>query len=345
MLFDYFYGSETEQFSFYRIPKLLVTSKKFKKLSDSAKILYGLMLDRMSLSLKNNWVDEDNKAYIYFTTDDVMELMCCGTQKATKLIAELDTDKGIGLIERKKQGQGKPAKIYVKKFFAEDMPEDNSKSEETPAVEEYDCELNKAAGFAKGEVCSNSASNINSRSYKVTEAIDDIDVKFEKQCMEYNSETQKMNAYIQENSDNKHYTSKEKSYRNSDYLPNTKAFDKEYKQNIELVKARIDYDLMIIENGRELVDEAVEIMAEVLTVPRDYCIEGINYPYSIVRNRFEKIGYEKLSAFFIRFSKYANEIRNMKSYMITSLFNASSTAATSMMNSINSGRKDMRSRL
>ena len=98
--FDYFYGNEAEQYAFYRIPKPLITSPLFKKVSDSAKLLYGLMLDRMCLSIKNGWVDEDNRAYIFFTTNDVMELMNCGTEKATKMINELE--KGIGLIERKK---------------------------------------------------------------------------------------------------------------------------------------------------------------------------------------------------------------------------------------------------
>ena len=109
--FEYFYGSEAEQFTFYRVPKLLMTLPEFKHVSDSAKLLYGLMLDRMSLSIKNGWVDEGQRVYIFFTTNDVMEQMCCGTEKATKLVAELDSEKGIGLIERKKQGQGKPAII------------------------------------------------------------------------------------------------------------------------------------------------------------------------------------------------------------------------------------------
>lgn len=117
MQFDYFYGNEAEQFTFYRIPKVLITSPQFKKVSDSAKILYGLMLDRMSLSIKNGWFDEQGRAYIFFKTDDIMELMDCKSQKATKLVAELNTEKGIGLIERVKQGQGKPARIYLKKFI------------------------------------------------------------------------------------------------------------------------------------------------------------------------------------------------------------------------------------
>jgi len=118
MRFDYFYGNEAEQFTFYRIPKVLVTSQEFRKVSDSAKLLYGLMLDRMGLSVKNGWFDEQNRAYIYFKTDEIMELMCCATEKATRIVAELDSVKGIGLIERIKQGQGKPAKIYLKKFIA-----------------------------------------------------------------------------------------------------------------------------------------------------------------------------------------------------------------------------------
>lgn len=127
--FEYFYGDEAERFTFYRIPKLLITSPVFKRVSDSAKLLYGLMLDRMSLSIKNGWIDEDGRAYIYFTTNDVMEAMCCGTEKATKLIAELDSEKGIGLIERKKQGQGKPAIIYLKKFYVEEDSRNSRLSE------------------------------------------------------------------------------------------------------------------------------------------------------------------------------------------------------------------------
>ena len=122
--FEYFYGNEAEQFTFYRIPKILVTSPTFKRVSDSAKLLYGLMLDRMSLSIRNGWVDDENRAFIYFTTNDVMEQMCCGTEKATKLLAELDAEKGIGLIERKKQGQGKPAIVYLKKFYISENDDD-----------------------------------------------------------------------------------------------------------------------------------------------------------------------------------------------------------------------------
>ena len=114
--FNYYYSNEAEQFNFYRIPKILFTDKRFAKLSVEAKVLYGLLLDRMSLSVKNNWIDEDNRVYIYFKLEDVQEYMDIGKDKGIKLFSELDSDKGIGLIERKKQGLGKPTMIYVMNF-------------------------------------------------------------------------------------------------------------------------------------------------------------------------------------------------------------------------------------
>ena len=84
---DYFYGTEAEQYTFYRIPKVLFTDPGFRRITADAKILYGLMLDRMGLSIRNGWLDEQERVFIYFT------------------------------LERKKQGQGRPTKIYVKNFI------------------------------------------------------------------------------------------------------------------------------------------------------------------------------------------------------------------------------------
>ena len=126
MEFDYFYGPEdAEQYQFYRIPKLLITSDQFKDVSVEAKLLYGLMLDRLSLSIKNGWFDAMNRAYIIYTIEDVMEDMHCRSQKACKLVAELE--KKAGLIKKKRQGLGKPFLIYVLKF-SKVRPQNNPKS-------------------------------------------------------------------------------------------------------------------------------------------------------------------------------------------------------------------------
>ena len=114
MTLDYFYGAQADLFTFYRIPKALFTEERFKPISAEAKILYGILLDRMSLSQRNGWLDEDNRVFIIFTLDEVMDAIGCADQKATKLLSELENK--AGLIERKRQGLGKPNLIYVKNF-------------------------------------------------------------------------------------------------------------------------------------------------------------------------------------------------------------------------------------
>lgn len=110
---DYYYQVEGEQFSFYRIPKVLLTDSLFASLTFGAKMLYGLMLDRMSLSRQSGWLDSQGRIYIFFTLENVQKLMGCGRTKAAKLLRELD---GIGLIRRVHQGQGRPDRIYVMNF-------------------------------------------------------------------------------------------------------------------------------------------------------------------------------------------------------------------------------------
>lgn len=116
MTFDYYYGSQSESFSFYRIPRILITDPTFKKLSLGAKLLYGLLLDRMGLSARSGWYDEQSRVFIYYPLAEIEQDLGYGHDKATKLLQELDADCGIGLIERVKQGLGKPTRIYVKVF-------------------------------------------------------------------------------------------------------------------------------------------------------------------------------------------------------------------------------------
>lgn len=137
MGFDYYYGQEAEQFNFIKIPQAFFTDEKFVSMSCEAKILYGLMLNRMSLSLKNKWLDDENRVFIIYTVEDVMDTMGCSKPKAVKTIKELEE---IKLIERSKRGFGQPAIIYVKNFIAKDKTENMNigKKSELHEVNNFD---------------------------------------------------------------------------------------------------------------------------------------------------------------------------------------------------------------
>ena len=121
-MYDYFYGPQADLFNFIRIPVVLFSKEEFKCLSPEAKILYGILLRRMDLSARNGWLDDQGRVFIICTLGEIMETLNCGNQKAVKLLEELEAK--CGLIERKRQGLGKPNLIYVKNFTSSvDNPE------------------------------------------------------------------------------------------------------------------------------------------------------------------------------------------------------------------------------
>ena len=131
-MFDFFYGNEAEQYQFYRVPQALFTDEKFSKISCESKLLYGFLLDRCGLSRKSKWCDEDGKLYVFFKQEEAIEKLNIGKNKAVKIFDELEQ---TGLIIRKKQGQGKPTRIYVKNFILPSEPEQASSSASEPLPE------------------------------------------------------------------------------------------------------------------------------------------------------------------------------------------------------------------
>lgn len=334
MQFDYFYGNEAEQFTFYRIPKILITSPHFKKISDSAKLLYGLMLDRMSLSIRNGWLDDDNRAYIFFTTNDVMEQMCCGTEKATKMLTELDSEKGIGLIERVKQGQGKPAIIYLKKFYE---LEDTARSTKLSEIESQDFQESKVKTFENRKT---RLSKIESQDFwksknKTFEnrksGLSEIEsLEFRKSKCNYNNINNTDINYI--------YPINQDNYniQNSDTQTEEEWIDR-YTKTVDEIKKQIDYDYLINHAERDIVDEVVNIMAEVMTVYRPkYKIEGDFIEYNAVVNRFRQITAQKLEICLLAYSRKIQRIKNPKAYWISTLYNIPLTSGIVLQNMINS---------
>lgn len=132
MAFDYFYGAQSQQFAFYRIPKVMFTDNRFQNISTEGKVLYGLLLDRVSLSMENGWIDDEGRVYIIFTLTTIRQAMNCAEKSAIKYLTELEE---FGLIERIRQGFGKPALIYVKNFIdQQNLQVKTSKNYSSPPV-------------------------------------------------------------------------------------------------------------------------------------------------------------------------------------------------------------------
>ena len=147
MTLDYFYGQSGELFSYFRIPKALFHDCRFRQLSTDARTLYGILLDRMSLSVKNGWLDEQGRVYIIYTVREVQESLCCAEHKAVKLFRELEQ---LDLIERKRRGLGRPSLIYVKDFSSglpkaqvQNCPNSNSGAAESAILEQPKPQANK----------------------------------------------------------------------------------------------------------------------------------------------------------------------------------------------------------
>ena len=316
---EYFYGNQAEQFAFYRIPKLLITSPEFKRVSDSAKLLYGLMLDRMSLSIKNGWVDDENRAFIYFTTNDVMEQMCCGTEKATKLLAELDVEKGIGLIERKKQGQGKPAIVYLKKFYVDDNGNDrNARLSETEIPD-----------FRKSKV--KTFENRNTRLSEVESAdFRESKCNYNKYNNTYVNDTEK--SYTERN--DTEITSYPINQVNCNNSPSSagKGIDTmrwiEKRQTYEkIIKNNIDYDIIVNNYSKAWLDEIVAVMVDVVCSDEPTIrINKQEYPHEVVKSRFLKINSTHIEYIDMALRSNTSDVRNIRACLITTIYRSFETA-------------------
>ena len=281
--FDYFYGEETLQFAFYRVPKILITDPSFKDLSNDAKLLYGLLLERSTLSQKNGWLS-DNKVYIIFTIENIMEAMNVGRAKAVKILKELTE---YGLVDKKRIGQGKPTLLFLKSCFKPINPKKfqnrTSKSFKTENLEvpisDFQKSDNETSINFKNETLKVSNSESNNNYYNNTE---------------YNNTNlsirEKMDGYIKI------------IQKNIEYSP-TRYFDK---------------------REQELFDELYNIICDIVCIEgRDVVrINGADYPISVVRSIYLKLNSGHIEYVMTSMKENRTEIKNIRNYLISSLYNS-----------------------
>ena len=343
---DYYYGNEAEQYSFYRIPKALLTDPRYKSVSIEAKVLYGLLLDRMGLSVKNGWMDSDRRVYIYFTQEDAMALMNCGKDKATKLFRELDKD-GIGLIERKKQGQGRPTRIYVKNFILPPEPGQPQHPEQTsPPCGSQTAENQRSRPLDSAALLT---AEIPQSAPLETRGLDggfSAPNKTEKNKTDLNDTDPSIFPPTLAVASSASLASPQAAKltrcaapslptANASLVcgegpgrPKSRMRMDEMDRYRELIKENIDYDLLLTEHpyDEETLAGYVELMVEVCCSRRDFIrIAGEEVATGVVKSRFLKLGHEHIAYVLDSLSQNTTLVKNIKAYTLAALYNAPTT--------------------
>lgn len=305
---DYFYGGESEQYSFYRIPKVLFTAAHYRAVPVEAKVLYGLLLDRMALSARNGWLDESRRVFIYFTLEDAMAMMGCGHNKAVRLFADLEQ---IGLIERRKQGQGRPTRIYVKNFI---RPTEDSEPETEP-----DTPQPPAAGQTSDMGKSEKAPEVLTSQKRKSALPGTGSLDFPKpnanKTDKNKTEQSDTDLSIPPSSPRDSPASAHRQHMRMDEIDSYR----------ELIKENISYELLLQENPYEdeLIDGYVELMTDVCCSSRPSIrISGEEIPTAVVKSRFLKLNKEHISYVMDSMRQNTTRIVNIRAYMLSALYNA-----------------------
>ena len=282
MTLDYFYGQAGELFSFFRIPKALFQEQRFQNLSTDAKTLYGILLDRMSLSVKNEWFDKKGRVFIIFTIEDVKRTLRCADNKATRLLRELE---GFGLIERKRRGQGKPCLVYVKNFSAESSKE---------SVKNRDNDDSCGSKIA----CQDP---VKSRGIKKKEN---------------KTEMNNTNLILSDESEK---------------MKNRELLEEYFSRSLE-----IDLLLRLYPDDEDTLYQIVNLLVDTCATNRKLLhIAGDDKPAEVVRSRFMKLNADHIRFVLKCLAENSNPIRNMKQYLLASLYNAPTTMQLSYQNQTN----------
>lgn len=314
--YSYYTSAQESQNTFFRLPRALYEKECFRGLSNDAKTLYALMLDRMSLSLANEWLDEDGKVYINYSLEDIMNTLNCGKTKAVALLKELDSESGIGLIEKKNMGIARASVFYVMNFICKDE-----------AVEE---KVSSDSGEERTRTVSVEEDSVNVDNYapQVQKTSSEDTPVFDNRthtCPE-NEHDRVQNLNPNKNNINK--TNMSKTILSINH--NQDAID-EMEGYSEIIKENIDYNSLLLAHPyeQEMVEGIFDLILEtVLSKNDEITIAGDVYPKGLVKSKFLKLNYSHVEYVIACLGKNTTKVRNIKSYLLASLFNAGSTISS-----------------
>ena len=318
---EYYYENEAEEYLFYKVPQMLFTDKRFSKISSDAKLLYSLFLNRMSLSRKNGMFDEEKRVYIYFSIEEIMEVFGIASQKAIKIIAELDDVRGCGLIHRKKSGQGKPARIYIMKYTSPNYdyePENDEVIQDETIIEDERFVDKDSEEYMKGFILEGtldnpkivSFSNKNSRLSQI-------------KSQDFRNSKCSNNKYNNTEINNTDFNNINPILSHQKKQEDAIGEREEYE---ELIKDNIDYDILVENNPNVDIGGMVEIMLDAICSSREYLdINQDKVPKEIVKSRLLKLDSGHIDYVIECLQKNNTKIKNIRSYLLTTLYNSYET--------------------
>ena len=314
--FDYYYGIEAEQFTFVRVPKMLFTDKEhFGGLSNEAKLLYGLLLERMSLSRKNNWIDKHNRVYIIFPVEEIEESLNVGHEKALNLLKELDDQSGIGLVKKKRRGLGLPSILYVKNFIVIVKGEKSTDYVPTSRSTENEFQEVGKPDFKKSE--NQTSENPKNRLLEVRNSdSNNIDINNTDMSYTYDQSIDQSRAGFQ------------------NFSPGADGLIDGIDRNTveEEVKKQIDYDCLISHPDSSVVQMAEEIkdlMVDVLCGERSVVSEGKRVSEETAKSAYRKITFDHVQYVMKSLVSYPDKISRIDHFLTTSLYNSVYTLTNS----------------
>lgn len=281
--FSYFKNSESADYPFVKVPRELFFGQKFSGLSADAKVLYMAMLERQSLSQKNDWRDSEGNIYIIFTHADAMEYFKCSRCKVIKSFAELDVKSGIGLIKRKRQGQGKPDIIYLNSNVFENNQQKNIAEELTADNQMNNKKTSECLNNKQPDVLNTDTNNINNNKNNI----------------------------------------KKNNYNNPSFHISPENWIEERNEYKEIIKQNIDYNNLIEEHRKTIVDEIIKAMVNAICSQKDFIrISNENIPKEEIKRRFLTMNALHIGYVYDCVMKNKSSVRNIGAFLLTCLYRA-----------------------
>ena len=309
----YYEANDALSFSYRKSPQYIYTNEKYNKISDGAKLLYTALINRLSMSLKNNWHDDEGRCYVYYSLVDVMNDFGWGRGKAVRVFAELDKKTGVGLIDRKRIGLGKPSVIYLPKIES-----DTYSVGESADKNETDVTFEPEESDVKTESVKDLNTDFMKFENETSKSIETESSKFPKQDSNNNNINKK-------DLNNKYFNNINHSVCNEGPDISEYYFQKMYYESV--IKENIGYDQKRLRIPLTRIDEIIRIMVGAMCSSEIFVkIGNMIVPREELRQRFLEIEDVHIENVYREYCKINTPIKNISGYLITALYNAFDTA-------------------